>query len=123
MAALKQLNVETLVGASNFTDRLAVETIGRSPAHVLLLHETDLAALFVADLAAALRKAGWTIITADEAYSDPIARARPDTPSAQGTLIEALAWEKGLSAPRWYEGEEENVAEALFARRVLKEDP
>ncbi|HEX8572728.1 MAG TPA: polysaccharide deacetylase family protein [Allosphingosinicella sp.] len=123
MGALRELYVETMVGAANFYDGLARKTLGRSPAHMLLLHETDLAALFLPALVEALRDDGWQIITADEAYSDPIARARPDTPSAQGTLIEALAWEKGLPAPRWYEGEEENVAEALFARRVLKEDP
>ena len=50
MAALRDLYVETLVGAADFTDRIAIETIGRSPAHVILLHETDLAAMFVDDL-------------------------------------------------------------------------
>ena len=123
MAALRTLYVETMVGAAEYYDGLARRTLGRSPAHVLLLHETDLAALFIADLVAALRKAGWEIVTADEAYADPIARALPDTPSAQGTLIEALAWEKGLPAPRWYERENVEVANALFAQRVLKETP
>lgn len=123
MKALRELYVETMVGAADFYDGLASRTLGRSPAHVLLLHETDLAALFLPALVDALRKDGWTIITADEAYADPIARARPDTPSAQGTLIEAMAWEKGLPAPRWYERENLKVANALFAERVLKETP
>lgn len=121
MAALRDLYVETMVGAAEYYDGLARKTLGRSPAHMLLLHETDLAALFVADLVAALRKAGWAIVTADEAYADPIARALPDVPSAQGTLIEALAWEKGLPPPRWYERENGEVANALFAERVLRE--
>ena len=123
MAALRDLYVETMVGAAEFYDGLAREALGRSPAHVLLLHETDLAALFIADLVTALRKAGWEIVTADQAYADPIARARPDAPSAQGTLTEALAWEKGLPPPRWYEREDVKVANALFAERVLKETP
>jgi peptidoglycan/xylan/chitin deacetylase (PgdA/CDA1 family) len=123
MKALRELYVETMVGAAEFYDGLARKTLGRSPAHVLLLHETDLAALFVADLVAGLRKAGWEIITVDEAFADPIAQAQPDTPSAQGTLIEALAWEKGLPAPRWYEREDVKVANALFAQRVLREQP
>lgn len=119
MNALRDLYVETMVGAANYADDLARRTLGRSPAHVLLLHETDLAALFVADLVAALRREGWTIITADEAYRDPIARAAPDAPSAQGTLTEALAWEKGLPAPRWYERNTIALADRLFAERVL----
>ena len=94
--ALRDLYVESHVEAAEFYDALARRTLGRSPAHVLLLHETDLAALFVGDLVTALRRRGWEIVTADKAYADPIGRLRPDVPSAQGTLTEALAWEKGL---------------------------
>lgn len=123
MKALRELYVETMVGAANFYDGLARRTLGRSPAHMLLLHETDLAALFLPALVEGLRKDGWEIITADEAYADPIARALPDPPSAQGTRTEAMAWEKGLPAPRWYERENVKVANALFSERVLKEAP
>lgn len=121
MAALRDLYVETMVGAAEFYDGLARATLGRSPAHVILLHETDLAALYIADLVAALRNDGWEIVTADEAYADPINAAMPDTPSAQGSLTEALAWEKGLPAPRWYQREDMDIANALFASRVLHE--
>jgi peptidoglycan/xylan/chitin deacetylase (PgdA/CDA1 family) len=121
--ALRDLYVESHVEAADFYDDLARRTLGRSPAHVLVLHETDLAALYVADLVAALRLDGWNIVTADEAYADPIATALPDTPSAQGTLTELLAWEKGLPAPRWYERNDLKLANALFAERVLGEKP
>jgi len=121
--ALRDLYVESHVEAAEYYDALARRTLGRSPAHVLLLHETDLAALFVGDLVTALRQRGWKIVTADKAYSDPIARLAPDVPSAQGTLTEALAWEKGLPAPRWYERNKLEIADALFAERVLKEKP
>ena len=121
--ALRDLYVETNVEAAEFYDGLARRTLGRSPAHVLLLHETDLAALYLPDLVAALRKRGWAVITADEAFADPIAGLLPDVPAAQGTLTEALAWEKGLPAPRWYERNNIRIANALFAERVLKEKP
>ena len=121
--ALRDLYVESHVEAAEFYDALARKTLGRSPAHVLLLHETHLAALFVGDLVKALRARGWRIVTADRAYSDPIRRLMPDVPSAQGTLTEALAWEKGLPAPRWYERNDTRIADALFATRVLKEKP
>lgn len=122
-AALRDLYVETHVEAAEFADALMVRTIGRSPAHVLLLHETDLAALFLPDLVAGLRAKGWTIVTADEAYADPVGveATRYDTPSAQGTLTEMLAWQKGLPAPRWYERNTIAIADRLFAIRVLHE--
>lgn len=123
MKALRDLYVESHVEAAEFYDALAVRTLGRSPAHVMLLHETDIAALFIGDLVKALKARGWTIITADEAYAGPLRDASPDTPHAQGTLIEALAWEKGLPAPRWYERNDLRIANPLFAQRVLGETP
>jgi peptidoglycan/xylan/chitin deacetylase (PgdA/CDA1 family) len=123
MNALRDLYVETMVGAADYADGLARRAIGRQPAQIILLHETDLAALWIADLVAALRRDGWEIVTVDRAYADPISRAMPDVPSAQGTLLEAIAWEKGLPAPRWYERDDVALANALFAERVLKEKP
>ncbi|MBX3563820.1 MAG: polysaccharide deacetylase family protein [Sphingomonas sp.] len=121
MAALRDLYVETHVQSADFTDALAVRALGRSPAHVLLLHETDMAALFLGDLIDALRADGWEIISADGAYSDPIARAEPNVPSSNGTRIEALAWEKGITGKRWYDRNEMEIANPLFRERVLHE--
>lgn len=121
MAALRDLYVESHVEAAEYYDALAVKVLGRSPAHMMLLHETDIAALFVGDLVKALRAKGWQIVTADVAFADPIRELHPDTPYAQGTLTEALAWEKGLPAPRWYERNDLKIATPLFRRRVLGE--
>jgi peptidoglycan/xylan/chitin deacetylase (PgdA/CDA1 family) len=119
MAALRALYVETMVESADFADALAIRATGRSPIHVLLLHETDLAALYIGDLVKALRDDGWEIVTADGAFNDPIHLAVPDVPFASGTLIEALAWEKQLPAPRWYMRNDTKIAGALFAERVL----
>jgi peptidoglycan/xylan/chitin deacetylase (PgdA/CDA1 family) len=121
MTALRDLYVETMVGAADFADQLSIKTWKRQPAQVILLHETDIAALFIPDLVRALRKDGWTIITADEAYRDPISKLAPDVPSANGTLVELAAWEKGIPKPRWYERNEIDLANRLFAERVLHE--
>lgn len=121
MEALRDLYVETHVQSADFSDALMVRTIGRSAPHVLLLHETDLAALFLGDLIKALRAAGWEIVTADRAYSDAIYSLQPETPYASGTLTEAMAWEKGIKGPRWYERNETAIANRLFAERVLHE--
>lgn len=121
--ALRALYIETHVEAAEFYNALALRAIGRSPAHVLLLHETDLAALWIDDLVAVLRARGWSIVTADEAFEDPLGSAVPDVPVAQGTIIEAIAWERGIAGPRWYERNNTRLADALYAQRVLRDPP
>ena len=119
MQALRDLYVETLVDTANFYERMAVDTLGRSPAHVLLLHETDIAAMFVDDLALALRADGWEIVSIDEAYRDPIAADEPDTWFLGGGRIAALAQIKGAD-PRnlVHERTDEKVLARLFEERV-----
>lgn len=99
MAALRKLYLQSQLSGIVYHDALARRTLGRSPAHVMLLHETDLAALFLVDLVAELRRDGWTIITADEAFADPINQAMPDVSYSSGTLIGSMAWEKGIDPP------------------------
>ena len=119
--ALRDLYVETMVRSADFSDALARRVLGRSPAHVILLHETDLAALYIADLVKALRRDGWTIVTAEAAYRDPLAATAPETPSAQGTRIAMIALEQGVPSPRSYERNDTRLANRLFAARVLHE--
>ncbi|WP_114955147.1 polysaccharide deacetylase family protein [Sphingosinicella terrae] len=119
--ALRDLYVESIVEASNFTDSVARETLGRSPAHMILLHETDIAALYIDDAVAALRADGWEIITADEAYADPIAVAEPDTLFLGGGRIAALAHVRGGRPARELVSEwtEEDHLTRQFNSRVL----
>lgn len=121
MAALRDLYVETHVESAEFGDRLMLRTLGRRAPQVLLLHETDIAALYIGDLVEALRSKGWTIVSNDQAMADPIYRQLPDTPYANGTLSEMLAWEKGITGPRWYERNDVKLADRLFRQRVLHE--
>ena len=119
--ALRDLYVEAHVEAAEFYDGIARQAWGRSPVHVLLLHETDIAAMWIDDLVRALRAKGWTIVSADEAFADPIAAdaATYDTPFAQGTLTEQVAWQEGVPAPRWYRGNNTDLAQEWFDARVL----
>jgi peptidoglycan-N-acetylglucosamine deacetylase len=117
--ALRALYIETHVESANFSDRLALRILGRRPVQMLLLHETDLAALYVADLAKALRADGWEIVSADAAYADPMAKMMPDPDYADGTMLEMLAWEKKLQGNRWFPRNNIPEARKLFATRVL----
>lgn len=120
-AALGDLYVTWHVEAADFADGLLQKVTGRQPVQVMLLHETDLAALYIGDLVRALRRAGWTVVSADAAYADPLGKEMPDTPSANGTLTEALAWAAGVPAPRWYRYNQTDLATAVFREQVLGE--
>ena len=119
-AALRDLYVETMVQSADFSDVLMRSVAGRAVPHVMLLHETDIAARYTRDLIAALRRDGWTIVTADEAYADPIYDQQGDFDSANGTLPEALAWQRRLPGPLYYERNDIARANRLFAERVLR---
>ena len=118
---LRRLYIGAQMSALEYHDELARLTLGRSPAHVLLLHETDLAALFLPDLVAEMRRRGWTIITADQAYADPMKTAMPDVPYAYGTLIGALAWERDIASPLSPTWMGTGTMTHLFEQHVVKE--
>lgn len=120
MEALRKLYIQVQMSAVEYHDALAQKTLGRSPAHVLLMHETDLAALFLPDFVEELRRNGWKIITADEAFADPISKAMPDVPFAYGTLIGSMAWEKDVKPPLWPIWIGTSTTTFLFEQRVIK---
>jgi peptidoglycan-N-acetylglucosamine deacetylase len=122
MAALRRLYVGAQMSGVEYHDALARRTLGRSPAHVLLLHETDLAAMFIGDLVAELRLNGWTIISADEAFADPISKAMPDVDYSWGTLTGSMAWEKRIEPPLSPVWMTTGMMTYLFDKRVIKND-
>ena len=99
MNALRDLYVRIVVESAEYADQLARDTLHRQPVQVILMHETDIEALFVADAVAALRAHGWRIVPIDEAYRDPIATAEPDSPFLS-SRIGALATAGGQPPPR-----------------------
>lgn len=115
---LRAVYVDLITDSVEFYDGVARSQLGRSPRHVLLLHENDLAALYLGDLVARLRDKGWKIIGAEEAFADPIAAVEPDTLwLGQGRII-AMATAKGYQGPtrNW---EDEAELEREFARREV----
>ncbi|WP_440055925.1 polysaccharide deacetylase family protein [Pseudoalteromonas sp. T1lg65] len=67
---LKTVYIDTIWEAIRFYDQLAERHLGKPVKHVLLLHENELAALFIGDLVAHIKSQGWKIISPVEAYSD-----------------------------------------------------
>lgn len=96
MENLGRLYVDTLWQAIQFYDQLARKTLGRSPKHVLLLHENDLAATFIGQLIDHLHAQGWTVISPVDAYKDPLAQTEHDLSFTKQGRVAALAHEAGI---------------------------
>jgi len=117
---LRDAYVDLLSDSVEFYDQIAVKELGRSPRHVLLLHENDLAAMYLGDLVARLRKNGWKIVSPELAFRDPIASVEPDTlVLGQGRVV-ALAATKGYQGP-WGRWEDEAKLQEEFERRRVWE--
>jgi peptidoglycan/xylan/chitin deacetylase (PgdA/CDA1 family) len=120
--ALRGVYVEVLMGAINFYEGVANDALDRSPAHVLLLHENDVAAMFVGDLIGALRDDGWTIISPDQAYADPIYQQVPKTLLTGQGIVAALAVDAGIdNRTLTHLAIEENKIDALLEEREVFE--
>ena len=118
---LRSLYVDVLVSGTEFYDAMAQKTLGRSPRHVLLLHENDLAALFIDELVAELRSRGWTIIPATAAFADAIAELEPDTLFLGQGRIAAIAHEAGATPASLVSPEEdEEYLKRRFDAEVVK---
>ena len=93
--ALKNAYITILWEAILFYDDIAHKALGRSPKHVLLLHENDMAALYIGDLIEHIRSQGWKIVSPQEAYEDPIASTVPDVLYNGQGRVAAIAKSKG----------------------------
>jgi len=91
---IEALFVKHLIDSANFYDTLAVKTLGYSPKHVMLLHEMDATVLFIDSLVKELRRQGWIIISAKEAYQDKMYLENLNNTYANDGIIAQLAMEK-----------------------------
>jgi peptidoglycan/xylan/chitin deacetylase (PgdA/CDA1 family) len=124
LEALKALYLRTVVGAADFSDALARRALGRSPVQVMLMHETDVEAMFVADAVKALRADGWEIVSADRAFADPIAREEPQSLRTSLGQIAAMADARGVPVQQLYNPAfQQETISAAFAAQVLHKAP
>jgi peptidoglycan-N-acetylglucosamine deacetylase len=119
---LKSTYIEHLWNSIQFYDNAAKQHLGRSPKHVLLLHENDLAAKFLGDLIKHLRSKGWNIISPAEAYEDPIANELPDVLFNGQGRVAAIARAKGIPAKELIQDseDEEYLDRILIERKIFE---
>ncbi len=97
-----------LLDRARYYDALARECIGRSPRHTLLLHYNLINVLFLNDALQMFTENGWKLISAKDAYRDPVFTSSPNNVPAGESLIWALANASGRHAkPLRYPGEDD----------------
>jgi peptidoglycan-N-acetylglucosamine deacetylase len=112
---LKELYLKVILSSIEFYDSVAEKYLDNDLTHVLLLHENDMAALYIGDLAKELTKRGWKFKSPEEAYFQS---SIEDIPTAatrhnQGRVIsQALA--KGYKGPEKSNFETKNEINKLF---------
>ena len=106
---MRKIYLDHVFESITFYDSIAATHLGRSPRHVLLLHENDLAAMFLGDLIDLVKQKGWKIISPTDAYHDPIARMVPDVLFNGQGRIAALARAKGIPARQLVQKSEDEV--------------
>ena len=120
---MRRFYVQVMMESIEYYDEMAETHLGRSPKHVLLLHEMDISALYIGDLVDELRHRGWKIISPSEAYNDKLAEYQSQetlryNPGRIGEIARSKGQEKGL----WHQTLDEKYLDERFAREVLNSD-
>jgi peptidoglycan-N-acetylglucosamine deacetylase len=111
---LRKRYLEATARSLAFYDDMARSVLGRSPKHVIVLHESDINALFLSDLIRSLKSQDWKIIPAEEAFADPVSKQIPRGERSQFRL-NGLAEEEGYEGPLDNPWAEPAKLDALFA--------
>lgn len=84
---LKQAYLQHLLDRAQYYDNLAIKILGRSPDHVLLLHTNAINSAFLNDVIEQFKLNGWTFISAQQAFKDPLYDAySKNTPAGESAI-------------------------------------
>lgn len=89
ITGFKKFYLEHIFERATYYENLSYKLNGRHIKHTLLLHHNLTSALFLSDLIKLFEAKGWKVISADEAFKDPIFKKIPK--HAGESLIWALA--------------------------------
>ena len=120
LAPYRQFYLDHMWERAQFYDELSVKVLGHRPRHTILVHHRLLNALFLGDLLDMFQKRGWELISADEAYRDPVYGRQPKILPAGASLIWALAKETGrFESVLRYPGEDDTYENPKMDRLKL----
>lgn len=91
LAPFRDVYLAHLWDRAAYYDQLAREVLGRSPAHVMLLHTNAINATFLPDVLAMFRAKGWEIVSPLKALEDALYSAKTTTLPAGESIVWSLA--------------------------------
>jgi peptidoglycan/xylan/chitin deacetylase (PgdA/CDA1 family) len=118
-AALRDAYVAHLLDRAAYYDALAQSVLGRRPPHVMLLHTNGINAAFLEDVIRAFVGAGWTFVSAAQAFDDPLYSQLPTALPAGESIVWALAREQGRTDLRYPAEDAPYEEPALRAKGLL----
>lgn len=119
MNKMRDFYVNILLQSISFYDQMAVIHLGRSPKHILLLHEMDITALFIDDLIEALQADGWKIISLHSALTDEISRYQTTSILKYNPgRIGEIAKDNGQTNGLWHKSCDESYLKSKFKAEV-----
>lgn len=118
---LRKVYLAHMWHAVEFYENVAQQFFPHPVKHTLLLHDNDVTALFIKDLVELLREKGWTIISPENAYNDPLLHTAPDVLLNNQGRVMAIAKSKGYPGP-YRSGEDEHTIEEMFVRYQVWEN-
>lgn len=95
LTAYKKYYISHILNRANYYDSLATKLFHRKIKHTLLIHHNLLNALFLDELLIAIKKDGWQLIDAKDAYTDSVFKLQP-------LLVpcgESIIWERAKLNP------------------------
>ncbi len=102
LAPLKQAYLAHLKQRALAYRALSQQVQGRDIAQVLLLHHNLINALWLDDVIAQFKAMGWTIVTPDSAFQDPVYALQPISNVAGQSILLSMARSLGLGRfPGW----------------------
>jgi peptidoglycan/xylan/chitin deacetylase (PgdA/CDA1 family) len=117
---MRKFYVQVMIESIEYYDQIAQNHLGRSPKHILLLHEMDISALYLGDLIDELRRKGWNIISPEEAYTDEISQYKSQQPlNYNPGRIGEIALNKGQKKDLWHKTLNEKYLKKRFTKEVL----
>jgi len=109
--------VQHILNRANYYDSLAQQVWQKPVKHTLLVHHSLLNALFLDDVIRALKKHGWILIDAREAFADPIYRQQPQiTPTG-----ESIIWQLAKQNPKYASGLRYPAEDGKYEEEGLKQ--
>lgn len=95
----KEYYLRHVLNRAAYYHDLGLKTTGRAVTHTLLLHHNLLNAMFLEDLIQALKANGWELVSAAEAYKDPVYLLKPDVLPCGESILYQLAKLDAMLAP------------------------